>query len=448
MSDERASGMLSPSSAAANGFVEARPAPGGGSLSTSGAAASAAEQIFISPRVVDREAFNDFSMSLRKLIESTATQTESLRLASDQAKLTTEALKDLAQRQQARFDAAAKSLALIESRVLESEKMAASANALRQQVETQQRQIQQAGLQQLEAINTRTAELLDRLEAAQRTSEEAIRRSESQSTEALMNIVGAAERKLAQVEAKLIEFKPRSTPETRPQPIVLPALASGVSANTNGPEITSDQRAAIEKLLQRAEALTQQLRSAVAAAEAASKSSDSKIDQLQQRVHEASISHNQLTGMLREASTTGTQLDSLQSQARQAKGMLMDAINAAASRIDELLDKASSATQSAENVAPLLQQTQTRTQESLRELRATAQTAQIIASQSQDLMGRLTQLVDQLRPWEAILQRGGEGELPPALAAMVEQARREVASEASAVAGALRDAAMRMSSRV
>jgi ABC-type transporter Mla subunit MlaD len=263
-----------------------------------------------------------------------------------------------------------------------------------------------------------------------------------------MNIVGAAERKLAQVEAKLIEFKPRSTPEPKIMPMAATPVAPIATGHPQAADMTSEQKQAIEKLLQRAEALTQQLRSAVTAADAASKASDNKIDLLQQRVHEASISHNQLTGLVREANTTSTQLDSLQSQARQAKGMLMDAINAAASRIDELLEQAGSATQSAESVAPLLQQTHTRTQESLRELRATAQTAQVIASQSQELMGRLTQLVDQLRPWEGMLEERGDGQLPPALAAMVEQARREVASEASAVAGALRDAAMRMSSRV
>jgi uncharacterized phage infection (PIP) family protein YhgE len=446
MVDDRAAGTLNPQ-AAANGFVEARPQPAIG-----GVGSAAVEQVFISPRVVDREAFNDFSMSLRKLIEGAATQTESLRLATDQAKLTTEALRDMAQRQQARFDAASKSLALIETRVLESEKLAASATLLRQQVEEQQRQIQQAGLQQLEAINTRTAELLDRLEAAQRSGEEALRRSESLSTEALMNIVGAAERKLAQVEAKLIEFKPRSTPEPRftpPSAVTASPVTPAIVQNgaPNAVEITSEQRAAIEKLAQRAEALTQQLRSAVAAAEQVSKTSEGKIDQLQQRVHEASVSHNQLTITLREAGTTSTQLESLQGQARQAKSMLMDAINAAAARIDELLEQAGSATQSAEQVAPLLQQTQTRTQESLRELRATAQTAQSIASQSQELMGRLTQLVDQLRPWEGMLDQTATGELPAPLAAMVEQARKQVASEASLVAGALREAAVRMSGR-
>ncbi len=39
-------------------------------------------EIFLSPRVVDREAYNDFAGSLRKLIEQAAQQLDQLRVAS------------------------------------------------------------------------------------------------------------------------------------------------------------------------------------------------------------------------------------------------------------------------------------------------------------------------------------------------------------------------------
>lgn len=175
--------------------------------------------VFLSPRVIDREAFNDYSGSLRRLIEEAAQQTEALKAAAAEAAQAQTALRETAARHQGRAENVTKALAAIDQRLAEADRLAQAA-------ETTRRGIEAAAASAQSTLASRSDELAARLDAAALAATETVRRAEHGSTEAVMNLIGSAERKLVQVEARLIEFKPR-TPTT-----AAPAATVGATTDT------------------------------------------------------------------------------------------------------------------------------------------------------------------------------------------------------------------------
>lgn len=83
----------------------------------------ALREVFLSPRVVDREAFNDFSGSLRKLIEQAAGQGDSLRQVATEATAAHQQLRELAGKHTTKFELAAKAMAALDERSAKAEQM-------------------------------------------------------------------------------------------------------------------------------------------------------------------------------------------------------------------------------------------------------------------------------------------------------------------------------------
>lgn len=207
----------------------------------------AVQDVFLSPRVIDREAFNDYSGTLRRLIEEAAHQTEALKAAAAEAAQAQTALRETAARHQGRADNVTRALAAIDQRLAETDRLA-------QVAEQTRRGIQAASTEAQAALTARTDELAARLDAAAVAATETVRRAEHGSTEAVMNLVSSAERKLTQVEAKLIEFKPRTATGA---PAALPAPASAAAVPTaGGPAKPADEGATLERLQQLLAALT------------------------------------------------------------------------------------------------------------------------------------------------------------------------------------------------
>jgi len=205
----------------------------------------AVADVFLSPRVIDREAFNDYSGALRRLIEEAAQQAESLRAAAAEASQAQTALRETAARHQGRSEAVTRALASIDQRLADAERLAKAAEATRLGIEAASN-----GAQAM--LAARTDELAARLDAAALAAAETVRRAEHGSTEAVMNLVGSAERKLVQVEARLIEFKPRTSSQ--------PVQPSGPVPDTSHLQKLLGQMAAENT---RAEASVAQLRALV-----------------------------------------------------------------------------------------------------------------------------------------------------------------------------------------
>lgn len=173
--------------------VEDRP-PGRGGAATAGVGASAGTsagtsaaggvlppvapagdvigEVFLSPRVVDREAFNDYSASLRRLIEDAAGQAEALRAAGTDAQLAREQLRDISGKTAPRIDAALRALASVEKRAEEAGTLVQTArDAARglEQLRSQTEASLAAGLTRIEAeIERRVAEAVERLGRTER----------------------------------------------------------------------------------------------------------------------------------------------------------------------------------------------------------------------------------------------------------------------------------------
>lgn len=172
--------------------------------------------VFLSPRVIDREAFNDYSGSLRRLIEEAAQQAEALKAAAAEAAQAQTALRETAARHQGRAENVTKALAAIDQRLAEADRLAQAA-------ETTRRGIEAASANAQSTLTARSDELAARIDAAALAATETVRRAEHGSTEAVMNLIGSAERKLVQVEARLIEFKPRTPTVAAPAVHAAPA---------------------------------------------------------------------------------------------------------------------------------------------------------------------------------------------------------------------------------
>lgn len=135
-------------------------------------AGEAISEVFLSPRVVDREAFNDYSSSLRRLIEDASGQAEALRAAGTDAQLAREQLKDIAGKTGPRIDAAIRALTAVEKRADEAQAMVQTARDAARGLELLRAQTEAAladGLSRIEAeAGRRVAAAIERLEEAER----------------------------------------------------------------------------------------------------------------------------------------------------------------------------------------------------------------------------------------------------------------------------------------
>lgn len=156
-------------------------------------------EVFLSPRVIDREAFNDYAGSLRTLIEQAGDRGQSLRQATGEAEAAHQQLKDLATKHTARFELAAKAMAALDERAGKAEKMliavqqaALSLDAFR---EDAARIVNQA-------VAGCQARLDESLAAVMARSETAQARADARAQEALAR-VAALEERLAAMDQRI-----------------------------------------------------------------------------------------------------------------------------------------------------------------------------------------------------------------------------------------------------
>lgn len=143
-------------------------------------------EVFLSPRVIDREAFNDYAGSLRRLIEQSADRGDALRAATAEADAAHQQLRDLATRHTARFELAAKAMAGLDERSAKAEQMLLA--------------VQQAALS-LDTFRAEAAEIVNASAAAGRARlEEDQALAEARLRETL-DRAEAVERRLAAVAA-------------------------------------------------------------------------------------------------------------------------------------------------------------------------------------------------------------------------------------------------------
>lgn len=126
-------------------------------------------EVFLSPRVVDREAFTEYAASLRQLIEQASAEGAALRSASGDAQLTRDHLKDVAAKSQPRLEAATKALAALDGQAQRAEQLLSAARDTASSLNILSRDSQEAIAKTAVEIQARVEQL--RLEQSRRIDE-------------------------------------------------------------------------------------------------------------------------------------------------------------------------------------------------------------------------------------------------------------------------------------
>ncbi len=346
-----------------------------------------AEGIFLSPRVVDEAAFNDFAAALRELVGRAGEHVEPLRAGTEQAERTLAAIKESAGRQQARLDLALKTLAAIEERSLGVERSLQRAAELTSALNRFSDQAEHM-------VHAKLSEFATRVQA------------EAQSAAARIALL---EERLARAEADLDKKVSR----------VVEMLGLG---NVGGGAVKVDLPGLVrrgEALRADAEAAAGELASIKRQAEEARAQLAGSIDAAAARAAELRAQHESIEGAIRESVTVCREADeSLRTREASVRAALDVPMQELRARADEATETLRMTVEQSERACELGYQVLSRQVAAVTELRT---------------------LLSQLEPWRGIIggSESGEGELPRPLVEIVETVRARVAAELGGLTAAL-----------
>lgn len=402
------------------------------------------QEIFLSPRVVDREAFNDFSASLRRLIEQASSQAEALKVASESAISAQNAIRELTGKNHPKIEAAARALAMLDSRAQEADRLVGAARDAAASLELLRRNTQTA-------VHQHQSELTGRLEAALKSAEERIAELERKAQGAGLAQLDAMESRLAALIAQSDAAAQRLAEQASANQARMTAAAQDVLREAADAHAKSDHlRAELSVMLSRAEAMLEGVPSSVGGERPSLGRALASVDEAQTK-----------------SDRVATALASSCEQAEIARARLSDAIDHGATHVDQLSDFADNLRESIartiESSKTALQDANTKREElkvalqgpmvemeSLGdEIRARLQAASDQANQQQSLAQALTDqstavverlgvLAEQLQPWKGLLiDATPDAPMPEPLAKLVAQVRADLAADLTRIAGAL-----------
>lgn len=375
----------------------------------------AKEDVFLSPRVVDQQAFSEFSSSLREIINQAATTAGALQKAAVEADRSRDGIKDVLSAMQLKSDHITRLLTGVEQRADQTRKLIEGAGGAVSKFE-------EVRVKADAMIEERLAQFTSRMDAA----------------------LAAAESRIAAIEKR---FEPLLTEANRR----IDTLSGNLDAELM-PTI-----AGLRHLCERAETLI-----------GSAGPDGTVIGGLNDLVSRAEVAK-------RDAAFATRQLDAIRDQADQARQILGDSVNAAVPLIDEVAgvrDHLNVAIEQANALATMTQQgieTQFRTHQAATDetiARLTADTeiaktelttsiasaneARSAATQAaitgEEAAAHLGALLEKLEPWHGVLLAPGgtgDGELPMPLRQVLDRVRVDLKRDLSFVASALRSVAER-----
>lgn len=351
-------------------------------------AAEIAAEVFLSPRVVDQRAFEEFASALRELVDRAAAHAEPLREATDRAERTLTLIRESAARQQSRLDLALKALAALEERSSNVERMLARATELAQLVD-------RFGDQADHLMATKLSEFATRLQ------------SQSQGAAGQIAVL---EDRLARAEAELAAKVDR----------VVERLGLG-----NEKDELGVARVDLPGLVKRAEeaatlaeGATQRLDGVREAAEKQARRMGEMMDTALGVMEQIERRHEGLEGKLRESVGLCREADeALRTREEALRKLTETPLTELQGRVNEIVSTLRETIEHAERSCELGYQVLSRQLAAVSELRG---------------------LLSAVEPWKPLLLEGtANGELPRALEAVVAEVRARVARDMSALAGAL-----------
>jgi chromosome segregation ATPase len=430
-------------------------------------------EIFISPRVIDRTAFESYAEALRAIIADAGERAGALRGAAGEVHRLREGLREATGELGTRVDRASKLVPVLEDRAKRAEAALARVGdheALAREIDA----LVEARVR--ERIESRLAEIEARLDARGAEGARAIESREREARERLEKSITIARDSVAQaltdIERRLqgLHDGPGGAIErvrTQAAPII--AQADGLLAELaqRSAEGAASMDAARERCEQSAAALAHLCERAEAASDPA------RINAAQTRAQE-SLAH---------AESASRTLASLIEQGELARQQLADAIATGAERIDESAARASEIAERAaaldgqirgldERARRATQESEQRAQTLVREIESRWQTLAREAerasmwvgglidqarqeqqrmtqglAQQHAMLERMERLVRELEPWREFVAGGGTGgQLGARLDDLVHRTRHELGGQLTQAAAALQELAQRASS--
>lgn len=434
-------------------------------------------EVFLSPRVVDREAFNEYATQLRRLIEQTAEHAGQLRSAADDANTAQQNLLASTARNQPKVEAALKTLTAIEARSLGVERLIKQAEtqaARLAELEAHAGKVLEDRLGEVAATMERhVAGTLERIASAaeQAAASLASDRQAAQSQIRLTAEDGAAlittaaasaesrytqlqaeaERVMHDAEAKAAELNALHTAalaETERRLLALAEAADRKMAQLNAAGDRIGQQ--VSGLLARAEALL--LDNPQTGAPAPASTLPALVKQAEQLSDDAGFATRQLAAVRQQADlarellgksilAAAEQLDVLAAEADKLKTGVGDLRHAAATAAESAAHRKAEITAALQG--PLVEietigdELRQRLTDAMRQVQEAEARSRQLGGDTKAVVAMLGALVDKLEPWRPLLLEQNPGELPAPLAKLVQEVQGKLAADLARVAEGL-----------
>lgn len=426
-------------------------------------------EVFLSPRVIDREAFNDYASQLKQLIEHSAGHAEALKAAAAAAHTAQHQMQQAAVQNQPRLEAAAKALLAFDGKVKLAEQTIAEAERVGRELLARHQHA-------MDVLDNRIAELADRAEQAANNAERRAAEAETQATLKISEMQARLEamgRDIDQrLDAKLTEIQHRSELAAND------AVALAEQANERVEQAKKSVVEVCREIEQAGAETAGRFRGELEAGSnrLAALITESKFildptpitDESKGRFNIASLADlvQRAEKIGDDASFATRQLEAVREQAEMARNMLGDSVNDAAGSIDQLSIASEQLKTALAGTVELAAKTERSIRAKADEMTAalrvplveaesmademrmnlatsieqvsTAQAAAAkVSAETASVLSKLTHLVEDLKPWQGLLANHQKGTMPEPIEQIVRQFRGELTRDLSQIAAGM-----------
>lgn len=398
----------------ATGLAEPKNMGVGVTMSSGG---SGSDEIFLSPRVIDRAAFESYAARLRELIDSVGAQRAELASTAAAAAETHKGLAELGGKNRESLDLATKLLRTLSQKTSDVESMLARAEVIAQTAAKFEVEAERVIGARVSALEKRMAESMESFARQLQSQVDAKAREFAKSLEE-MKVAREAIKKQVDTNVVASVAALREACE-RAELLVGHRAATSKEASTRTPTAGS-----LGDLLRRASEAAERSEAAIKGFTDIEQRADASV----QRLSES------LNGSVEFMDRAAKQKDAVIEALREALGASEEAqknLTERAADAARIFKPISELRRNAEETAAKLQ--------SLVNQCETANTGgSTVASELRELIERTEAAAERLAPWRPVLLDGaGELELPAAISDLIGQMRAEIATDLSKMAAAM-----------
>lgn len=381
-------------------------------------ASSVAESVFLSPRLIDKAAFDQFASQLRGLVETAATQADALRSASVEAQRLHSGLREQSGKHAESLEAAKSLARSLSERVSGVEAVLARAQGLGQLADAFEQRAQQIADAKASALEQRFGQIVDQFGAR---AQERVQAAAAQATSAIE--LSRAERDAAkkQIETAVL-----------PAAELLRAHVERAQRLLEGGPTGDTSPLTLCERLERASARAQQ---ATEALEAQRGKAEEAVARLAHSLEGAVGFSDRL---IQQNELASADIASAIQACEAARAQVMERARDAQALAQPLIDleqRAIDAAQRGERAAAQIDTARGGGQEVVDELSRT--------------VTRMQDVLDALEPWRAILLEGTiDGALPAPIADLIDAVRAGIAQDLTKMAAAMNLIAARAATSV